>query len=254
MMLSSTVHLFPRLLSRTHAPGHGMCRGVPWNRMYYSSMYDPQRPAQHYQNLELVPGPSLTQKRIKQQYQKLAMQWHPDRNGGSDEAKERFTRISESYKLLSSPAEKRAYDNWILSASASDQRGQRSSSSVAWAQSRAAGRTSSSASYSEQYRDRRAEAYEDLLRGRKSSSGSSDGSDKKNNFHYTNSQYQSAIHSMNAASSGRRQDRMENDQVNARKEYMRQDKIKFSITVLILMIVVLTHSRRTTSAESVQNR
>ena len=37
---------------------------------------------------------------IKQSYRKLAMQFHPDRNGGSKEAEEKFKEITEAYDVL----------------------------------------------------------------------------------------------------------------------------------------------------------
>ena len=33
---------------------------------------------------------------IKKAYRRLAMQWHPDRNGGSKEAEEKFKTITEA--------------------------------------------------------------------------------------------------------------------------------------------------------------
>ena len=37
---------------------------------------------------------------IKKAYRKLAMQYHPDRNGGSKDAEEQFKLITESYDVL----------------------------------------------------------------------------------------------------------------------------------------------------------
>jgi molecular chaperone DnaJ len=44
-----------------------------------------------------------TNDEIKSAYRKLARQWHPDKNQGSDEALERFKEISEAYTTLSDP-------------------------------------------------------------------------------------------------------------------------------------------------------
>src|SRR5689334_18804153 len=49
---------------------------------------------------------------IKQAYRKLAMQFHPDRNGGSKDAEERFKGITEAYDVLRDPGKRAAYDRY----------------------------------------------------------------------------------------------------------------------------------------------
>ncbi len=49
---------------------------------------------------------------IKQAYRKLAMQYHPDRNGGSKEAEEKFKAITEAYEVLRDPQKRAAYDRF----------------------------------------------------------------------------------------------------------------------------------------------
>ncbi len=49
---------------------------------------------------------------IKQAYRRLAMQWHPDRNGGSKEAEEKFKTITEAYDALRDPQKRAAYDRY----------------------------------------------------------------------------------------------------------------------------------------------
>ena len=49
---------------------------------------------------------------IKISYRKLAMQYHPDRNGGSKEAEERFKSITEAYDVLREPQKRAAYDRY----------------------------------------------------------------------------------------------------------------------------------------------
>ena len=52
---------------------------------------------------------------IKTAYRKLAMKWHPDRNGDKSEkvqreAETRFKSASEAYTVLSDPTQRRQYD------------------------------------------------------------------------------------------------------------------------------------------------
>src|SRR5436853_3640837 len=49
---------------------------------------------------------------IKKAYRKLAMAYHPDRNGGSKEAEERFKEITEAYDVLRDPQKRAAYDRY----------------------------------------------------------------------------------------------------------------------------------------------
>jgi molecular chaperone DnaJ len=49
---------------------------------------------------------------IKKAYRKLAMQYHPDRNGGAKEAEERFKEITEAYDVLRDPDKREAYDRF----------------------------------------------------------------------------------------------------------------------------------------------
>lgn len=49
---------------------------------------------------------------IKKEYRKLAMMNHPDRNGGSKEAEEKFKEITEAYDVLRDPQKRAAYDRY----------------------------------------------------------------------------------------------------------------------------------------------
>ena len=62
----------------------------------------------HYRTL----GISLeaTQQDIKKAYRRLAMQYHPDRNGGNPASEERLKEINEAYQILGDEEKRRIYD------------------------------------------------------------------------------------------------------------------------------------------------
>lgn len=47
---------------------------------------------------------------IKKSFRKLALQFHPDRNPGDQEAEARFREVSEAYQILSDPEQRARYD------------------------------------------------------------------------------------------------------------------------------------------------
>jgi len=49
---------------------------------------------------------------LKSAYRKLAMEHHPDRNGGSEESMAKFKEISEAYTVLSDDQKRAAYDRF----------------------------------------------------------------------------------------------------------------------------------------------
>ncbi|XP_068945245.1 dnaJ homolog subfamily C member 30, mitochondrial [Petaurus breviceps papuanus] len=59
---------------------------------------------------------TATQAQIKAAYYRQSFLYHPDRNAGSMEAAERFTRISQAYMVLSSTTLRRQYDRGLLGA------------------------------------------------------------------------------------------------------------------------------------------
>src|SRR5438046_857052 len=49
---------------------------------------------------------------LKAAFRKLAMEHHPDRNGGCEDASGRFKEINEAYSVLSDPQKRAAYDRF----------------------------------------------------------------------------------------------------------------------------------------------
>jgi DnaJ-class molecular chaperone len=62
----------------------------------------------HYSTLGLTNKASIED--IKKAYRSLAKKWHPDKNGGSKEAEDKFKSISDAYAILSDPTKKQQYD------------------------------------------------------------------------------------------------------------------------------------------------
>ena len=53
---------------------------------------------------------TASEEEIKKAYRKLAMQYHPDRNGGDKEAEKKFKAIGEAYSVLSDAGKRKQYD------------------------------------------------------------------------------------------------------------------------------------------------
>ncbi|MBY0452642.1 MAG: DnaJ domain-containing protein, partial [Bdellovibrionaceae bacterium] len=49
---------------------------------------------------------------IKKSYRKLAMQFHPDRNPGDQEAENKFKEAAEAYEVLSNSEKRAQYDRF----------------------------------------------------------------------------------------------------------------------------------------------
>ena len=48
-----------------------------------------------------INNKSVSKEYIKKQYRKLALKYHPDKNGNTEESNERFKKINEAYNYLS---------------------------------------------------------------------------------------------------------------------------------------------------------
>src|ERR1043165_3269325 len=64
----------------------------------------------YYQLLQVDRSADATT--IKSAYRKLAMECHPDRNGGCANAEAKFKALSEAYECLKDPQKRAAYDRF----------------------------------------------------------------------------------------------------------------------------------------------
>src|SRR6202140_3525168 len=55
---------------------------------------------------------SCDEKELKGAFRKLAMQFHPDRNGSDPTAEHKFKEINEAYEALKDPQRRAAYDRF----------------------------------------------------------------------------------------------------------------------------------------------
>src|SRR5437899_2750365 len=61
----------------------------------------------YYEVLGVAKG--ATEEEIKKAYRKVAMQWHPDRNPGNQDAESKFKEATEAYEVLRDPQQRARY-------------------------------------------------------------------------------------------------------------------------------------------------
>jgi len=64
----------------------------------------------YYETLRISRNAS--EEEIKKSYRRIAMQYHPDRNPGNEEAEEKFKIASEAYEVLRDPQKRQIYDQY----------------------------------------------------------------------------------------------------------------------------------------------
>src|SRR5690606_40853610 len=72
-------------------------------------------------------GRDADENEIKKAYRKLALKYHPDRNGGDADAEEKFKEATEAYEVLRDTEKRSVYDRYgragLKGAGASGQNG-----------------------------------------------------------------------------------------------------------------------------------
>jgi curved DNA-binding protein CbpA len=201
---------------------------IDWARFFstnsFQDLYDDTNPKKHYNNLEINPGPTATRKRIKEQYQKLAMKWHPDRNSSS-EAKEKFTEITQSYQILLNAESKREYDQWIYNRESNHS--SNSTTSPVW---------SKSYRKATNFSDRKADDYAFVRRNTMGTSSREGPATKRKNVFQNG-----AIHSFGGDS--RLQDRLEYEKVSFRQHHVKEDRYKFLFITSLVVVLLYIKSK-----------
>ena len=64
--------------------------------------------SEYYEKLGVAK--TASDEEIKRSYRKLALQYHPDRNKGDQQAESKFKEISEAYAVLSDKEKRKQYD------------------------------------------------------------------------------------------------------------------------------------------------
>jgi DnaJ-class molecular chaperone len=82
------------------------------NKQYNTIQYNTTMATPTYYEILEVP-PTASALEIKKAYRRLALQYHPDRNQGSEESKDKFQQIGQAYDCLSDASKREGYDQQL---------------------------------------------------------------------------------------------------------------------------------------------
>lgn len=88
--------------------GYLYLKGIQQNLRHFSTSSAVLKSKNHYDALGITP--KATQADVKNAYYKLSMQYHPDRNEGSETAATQFRDITSAYEVLGNVKMRRMYD------------------------------------------------------------------------------------------------------------------------------------------------
>lgn len=117
---STTIFPVQTLSSSRHALNSNQYNASQWKRQLHDARGYSSKAKGHgvkkYRDLYAILGvsPHATQAQVKDAYYRLSMQYHPDRNKGSEVAHQKFTELTEAYSVLGQYDLRRKYDKGLL--------------------------------------------------------------------------------------------------------------------------------------------
>eukprot|EP00443_Scrippsiella_acuminata_P114592 CAMPEP_0115709774 /NCGR_PEP_ID=MMETSP0272-20121206/72655_1 /TAXON_ID=71861 /ORGANISM="Scrippsiella trochoidea, Strain CCMP3099" /LENGTH=225 /DNA_ID=CAMNT_0003151415 /DNA_START=42 /DNA_END=717 /DNA_ORIENTATION=+ len=79
-----------------------------WLRRAHHWLSKPKGSVNYYRFMQLPMDASREE--IRKQYHKLCLVWHPDKNGGTEEGRQRFEELQQAYKFLMDEERREQYD------------------------------------------------------------------------------------------------------------------------------------------------
>jgi len=79
-----------------------------WLRRAHNWLAKPRGAVNYYQFMRLPMDSSKEE--IRKQYHRLCLLWHPDKNGGTEEGRQRFEELQQAYRFLTDDERRASYD------------------------------------------------------------------------------------------------------------------------------------------------